>query len=134
MERRLRLAVPPVPVPALDAVLTCVGRVNHDDGDTREQRLVAEEFPELEEGPTMQPIECVPASRRDPTANAFEILDGDPPAGALGISDVLFCCTVVHIFFIACFPGLVLGDLAADRPGPLRARKILIVTLQLFGA
>src|SRR4051812_32522388 len=66
LERRLGLAVPPVPMPALGAVLRGISGVDGDQRDSREQRLVAEEGPELEERPTTEPVTCVPAPNRNP--------------------------------------------------------------------
>ena len=97
-------------MPALGTILRRVGRIDEDDRDARDLCLVRQERSELEEGPTVQPIACVPAPSRSPFADALEVFESDPTTGALGGLDVLFRGAVVDVPFVAGLSGLVLDD------------------------
>ena len=105
-------------VAALGTGLRGVGRVHLDHGDTCDLRLVRQERVEVVEAPTARPIACVPAPGRNPSADARQILNGDPAAGASGGLDDLLGDPVVLVAAKAC---LFLGDtpqLLLGAPGP----------------
>lgn len=106
-EFALALPVGLLAMPTLGAGSAGVPRVDFDHGDAGERRLVRQEGVELREGPTREPIPCVPASGRNPLANPRQFFDGDSARGALGgLDDRL----ADHVVLVTAEASLLDGD------------------------
>src|SRR5262245_7877293 len=78
----------PVPLLAMAALRTGaarVARIEQNDGDAPESRLVGDETPELMERPTLH-AGSIGLSDRCPLADAFEVFEGDRAGGAFGLA------------------------------------------------
>jgi len=104
----LALPVAPFAMPTDAARLRGVARVDLHDGNSRERCLVREKGRELVERPARQLVLSVSAPSRDPSPDAFEILDGNAAAGALGGLDDRLADAMVLVLaelgFLAGYP------------------------------
>ncbi len=105
-EFSLALAVAPFTMPADGTRLAGIAWVDLHDRDSRERCLVREESRELLERPARQLVASISAPSRDPSPDAFEVLDGNPAAGAPGGLDDRLAGAMV---FMTAEPGLLAG-------------------------
>jgi len=93
-------------MPADGTRLAGIAWVDLHDRDSRERCLVREESRELLERPARQLVASISAPSRDPSPDAFEVLDGNPAAGAPGGLDDRLADAMV---FMTAEPGLLAG-------------------------
>src|SRR5271165_7348184 len=116
-------------MPTDAARLRGVARVDLHDGNSRERCLVREKGRELVERPSRQLVLSVSAPSRDPSPDAFEVLDGNPAAGAPGGLDDRLADAMV---FMTAEPGLLAGyphefPLGSSGSLPLEALSLDVV-------
>jgi hypothetical protein len=112
---RLAFTVSFVDAPTLRTSPGCVSRVDEPNRDTNSFGFVQDKFLELSKRPTVQTVALLFTSPY-PTADAFEILKGNPAFGAFGSTNYLFRNLVVHVsrepaFFSASTVHQTLGGL-----------------------
>src|SRR5512135_2953157 len=115
-----RLPVPLLAVSALGARTRGIARVDRDDRDAGEGRLVGDERAELVERPARETTPLCLASRC-PTADPREVFAADRVAGVFGLGDESFADDVVLVGPEAglSHAGLVEPPLGSPGPGPL---------------
>jgi hypothetical protein len=101
--------------PHFGQVPGCVSRIDEPNRDTNSFGFVQDKFLQLSKRPTMQTVAPLFISSY-PTADAFEILKGNPAFGAFGSTNYLFRNLVVHVsrepaFFSASTVHQTLGGL-----------------------
>ncbi len=104
LEGSLVGAVALVDTATFGALPRCVARINADQRDTSEPRLISTELAKLPEAPVAKPCSLVATSGRDPFADAFQIFKDQSAPGALSFTDkhlrndVVLCGLISPLF------------------------------------
>ena len=85
-----------IDAPALGTSPGCVARINEPNRDTSSFGFIQDKFLQLPKRPTMQTAALLFTSPYS-TADAFEILKGNPAFGVFGSTNYLFRNLVVHV-------------------------------------